>query len=273
LTTLICNADLHVNSTVGLCPPGVELDDGGTYRPSQAQRWLWRNWLELWERVGSIEGRKVGVVCGDVGELDTKRRSVQLISANKATIIKMVTSALEPMLAVVDQLIIIRGTPAHTGKGSWLEESVAEDLDNVIRDASSASHYHARITIDGVRLDIAHHAPMGRQPWARNTGANTLASKTLWYYRVGMHKPPPHLVIRAHNHQAARGYAEDGGDCVEVRYLPAWTLATEFVFRSGYENVLADVGGLIVHINEGAYACEPVMYPYKTSEGQLWQTI
>jgi len=34
-------ADTHPNSTVGLCPPEVELDDGGTYHASKAQRWLW----------------------------------------------------------------------------------------------------------------------------------------------------------------------------------------------------------------------------------------
>lgn len=273
-TTLICVSDTHINSTVALCPPGVNLDDGGTYRPSQAQRWLWRNWLEFWAQAGEIPGRKIVVLNGDIAELDTKRRSVQLITANKATIIKMVMTALEPALAIADQVLVIRGTPAHAGKGAWIEETIAADLDNVIRqDESAASHYHARLIIDGVRLDIAHHAPMGRQPWARNTGANALASKLLWYYRVDMHKAPPHLAIRAHNHQQAVGYASAGGDTIEVRYMPAWTLATEYTYRAGYENSLADIGGLVVRISDGRYNCQPVTYPYRVSEAQLWQTV
>lgn len=272
-TTLIFVSDLHINSTVALCPSGVALDDGGTYTPSREQRWLWRNWIEFWERAGQQPGRRIVVINGDMAELDTKRRSVQLITANKATIIRMVLLALEPALAVADQVLIVRGTPAHTGKGAWIEETIAADLDNVIQAEHSASHYHARLAIDGVRLDIAHHAPMGRTPWARNTGANGLASKLLWYYRVDMHKQPPHLAVRAHNHQAAVGYAQAGGDCIEVRYLPAWSLATEYTYRAGYENSLADVGGMFVRINSGRYECEPVVFPYRVSEAQLWQTI
>ena len=35
-------SDLHCGSTLGLCPPeGVQLDDGGQYLPSAAQKALW----------------------------------------------------------------------------------------------------------------------------------------------------------------------------------------------------------------------------------------
>jgi hypothetical protein len=40
---LLLVANLHINSTTGLCPPdGIELDDGGRYLPSKPQRWLWQ---------------------------------------------------------------------------------------------------------------------------------------------------------------------------------------------------------------------------------------
>lgn len=272
-TTLIFAGDMHINSTVALCPPGVDLDDGGTYHPSPEQRWLWRNWIDFWQRAANQPGRRIAVLDGDLVELDTKRRSVQLVSANKATIKRMVLRAIEPVLDAVDNVIIIRGTPAHSGKGAWIEEALAQDLDNVIRGEHSASHYHLRASIGGVRLDIAHHAPMGRMPWSRNTGANSLAARLLWYYRIDMHKSPPHLAVRAHNHQSAVGYASAGGDCIEVRYLAAWTLATEYTYRAGFENSLADIGGLVVRIKDGRHECEPVIYPYRISEGQLWKTI
>jgi hypothetical protein len=42
-------SDLHLNSTVALCPPeGVTLDDGGTSEPSRLQRWLWDCWEDDW---------------------------------------------------------------------------------------------------------------------------------------------------------------------------------------------------------------------------------
>jgi hypothetical protein len=30
------------------------LDDGGTYRSSKGQRWLWRCWLSFWKDVSTI---------------------------------------------------------------------------------------------------------------------------------------------------------------------------------------------------------------------------
>jgi hypothetical protein len=125
---------MHTNSTVGICPPVINLDDGGTYRSSPVQRWLWECWLDQVERVKRIDAsRKVLILNGDLGELDTKRRSTQLISANKAVIQAMVTDTLAPLVDVVDDVIVIRGTMAHTGKGGWLEESIAADLDHAIR--------------------------------------------------------------------------------------------------------------------------------------------
>lgn len=272
-TILIAVGDTHINSTTALCPLGVALDDGGTYKPSHAQRWIWRNWLDFWVQAGALPGRKIVVFNGDLAELDTKRRSVQLITANKATILKMVQMAIEPVLAIAESVLIIRGTPAHTGKGAWIEEAIAQDLDNIIPAETSASHYHARLQIGGTRLDIAHHAPMGGAPWSRNMAANALAYKLLIYYRLNMHRAPPHLAIRAHNHRAAVGYANEGGDSIEVRYLPAWSLATEYTYRAGYENALSDIGGMFVTINDGGHSCAPVLYPYRITEGELWQRL
>ena len=44
---VVATADQHVNSTVGLCPPAVTLDDGGTYRASELQLLQWSYWKEV----------------------------------------------------------------------------------------------------------------------------------------------------------------------------------------------------------------------------------
>jgi hypothetical protein len=38
-------SDTHINSTVALCKPSVQLDDGQEVKISRAQRWFWENWL------------------------------------------------------------------------------------------------------------------------------------------------------------------------------------------------------------------------------------
>ena len=43
-------SDLHAGSTVAICPPRVQLDDGGEYHASKAQRWLWERWKDFWIR-------------------------------------------------------------------------------------------------------------------------------------------------------------------------------------------------------------------------------
>ena len=83
---LIAVSDLHINSSVAICPPRVQLDDGGTYHPSPGQRWLNECFADFQARVNELKGVKVLMLCGDMGELDVKRRSNQLITTNKATI-------------------------------------------------------------------------------------------------------------------------------------------------------------------------------------------
>jgi len=52
---LVATGDLHINSTVALCYPAVTLDDGGTYRASAPQRWIWRKWIEYWQEIKRVK--------------------------------------------------------------------------------------------------------------------------------------------------------------------------------------------------------------------------
>ncbi len=266
-THLIEIGDAHINSTVALCRPAINLDDGGTYHLNRIQQWLWRSWLEFWQEVKTWEGRKVVVFKGDLGEIDTKRRSVQLISQNKATIIKMIGQTIEPAIECADSLIFIRGTLAHEGKGAWLEETIADDYDHTVRDGDCkrASWYHMRTVIDGVRLDIAHHATMTGNPWGRSNSANNLAHKITWLYLVEMGQPAPDLALRAHNHIIA----ESSGFPVLVHYSPAWSAATEYAYRVGYENTLADIGGTIWTLDDKRYSQKDILFR-PTEARRVW---
>ena len=123
------------------------------------------------------------MINGDLGELDAKDRSAQVITVNKSTILQTVRDVLVP--AIWDELFIIRGTRAHEGKSAWLEEEIGKDMDGVVpSDKGIYSWWQLRAEISGVKLDIAHHAPMGSTPWTRVNSAVKLASTTLWHYAV-----------------------------------------------------------------------------------------
>jgi hypothetical protein len=81
MTSILILSDLHIGSTVALCKPSNQLDDGGTYLASTGQHWLHRCWEDMTERVWrNRRGDLYIVVNGDAVEGDLKRRSAQLIS-------------------------------------------------------------------------------------------------------------------------------------------------------------------------------------------------
>lgn len=266
-THVIVTSDHHINSTVGLCTPYMNLDDGGTYRASRTQRALWESWCAMWQEVGSLPGRKISMLNGDLGELDTKRRSTQIVTANKATIQALVIETLAPMLDVVDSVIVVRGTMAHTGKSQWLEEAIAKDLDNTIPDKNTQSWYHFRAAVAGIRFDLAHHASMGRLPWTEKNAANKIAARVIYHYLNELGQPTPHIAIRSHNHR----YSDSGGNYdVFALCTRAWCTPTEFVYRVGGELTIADIGGHLFSIKEGHYKYDAARFYYKPKGSRVW---
>jgi hypothetical protein len=262
--------DEHINSTVALCPPVVALDDGGMYRSSRQQHWLWESWLDFWGYVkDKANGRRViGINNGDLGELDIKRRSAQLISPNKATIQNLVLETLRPAMDVVSSWIIIRGTMAHEGKSCWLEEDLAKDLANTIPYSDTTkSWWHFQGQIASVRMDISHHATMSGLPYTRATAPARLAARIMWHYKVEKEEKAPDIVVRAHNHM----FAESGINyACRVFYSPCWSMTTEFGYRTGRENESPSIGGLIFECNgNNGYNWE--LKSYETIKNRTWK--
>ena len=267
-TALIISSDHHINSTVAVCPPRVQLDDGGTYHPSIGQQWLWRGWLEFieWARDLSKGYKPLAILDGDLGELDTKRRSNQIITANKATITGMINDVIDPLADWVDGMYFIRGTPAHVGKSSWLEEEIAGDYDNAVYYSKGIhSHYQVRLLADKIRVEAAHHASMGSIARTEKNAANLIAHDTMVAYAFALHQPIPHLVLRAHNHRWADSY--DNFDTRAI-CLPCWSMATEYVYRIGKYNAKADVGGAVALIDGDKL--EVHKFRHEPRKGNVW---
>jgi hypothetical protein len=244
------------------------LDDGGQYFPSRGQRWLWDGWLEFIDMARDLSQsyKTLALFVGDLGELDTKRRTNQIITANKATIMGMINDVVDPIADWVDGMYFIRGTPAHVGKSSWLEEEIAGDYDNAVHAAKGIhSHYQVRLVTDGVRIEAAHHASMGSLARTEKNAANQIAFDTMSAYAFELHQPLPDLVFRAHNHRWADSY-----DNYETRAicLPCWSMAPEYIFRIGKYNTKADVGAVVVLIENGNY--EVHKYKLKPQKDNVW---
>lgn len=269
MTYVIGAGDLHSGSSVAICPPSITLDGGGTYRASRMQRELWECWLDFCDNVGKLPGAvddRLLFLNGDIGELDSKDRSAQMITRNKADLLKIAIAVLEPLIDKVGRTVIMRGTPAHTGKSSWMEEAIANDLDGVIpQDESASSWWHFRRVVYGRRFDVSHHASMGGVPWSRAEGALKIAARMTWNYAVKIGDKPPDFAVRSHNH--IWGDSQDAYP-VRVICLPAWTPITEHGYRIGRENDLADIGGAIIECQSK----QVTKITYKM-RGRVWTSL
>jgi hypothetical protein len=114
-------SDLHINSSVGLCPPKIRLDDGGSYNYSLLQKTIWSNWLDFWQRFYALDGTKYVVFNGDT--LD--RELGQCISNNEADMLHTVMAATEPARQANTTIFQVRGTGYHVGPAAFAEEEFA----------------------------------------------------------------------------------------------------------------------------------------------------
>lgn len=270
-------SDTHCGSTYGLCPPKVQLDQGGYYTLSRSQRWLWESWLDFtataYDRARYLGvKRMVVIINGDVTEGNHHQTRAVIGGGNETTQIRIANRCLREILDPYDQAYdyrpeayFVRGTPAHVGGQSKLEESVADDFRVLVRtpdrdggDSDSTgplTWYHLLLQIGPTRMDIAHHGRLGRLKWTKANALGKLSiSAEIDGYR--RYKRPPDLVFRSHLHQYA-----DSGPTYPVRVVatPAWQLVTGYVHRID-PAALADVGGFYIHITKKGYDLEPRIY-------------
>lgn len=257
--------DVHAGGTTALCPDVVRFDDGGEYHASKAQRWLYACYRDYWRQIAAkrdaLDAELYVVVNGDLVDGDHHNTS-QIISRNPNSQALVWTECASVFLALKpDRIAIIRGTGAHAGNSACSEERIADGLRRDKRpivsdpDTGTASWWHWRPEIQGVRLDFTHHGKMGRLPRTRGSSL-VLYAWDIADEHLSSGDPLPHLAFRAHNHK--RG---DSGDACPVRVVAtgAWQLGTEYVKKVAADS-LADIGGAYVVIDRGEYEVKQVTF-------------
>lgn len=232
--------DLHVNSTVALCHPYVQLDDGGYRRASKYQMWMWRRWESFWKEINlvreKVNGKLTIMLNGELAD-DNVHKTTQLISKNPADQAYIALKTLGPMLDIMhddDELVVLRGTEAHVGPSACMDEMIAADLGAKpsfqTEERTVFSWWRFVGSFNGTVIDIAHH-PGTHHKYSHTKGGDAirLAAETSAQY-ARRRVPPPHLTIRGHNHKDA-----DSFDNQPTRgiIMPSWQLSTAFGHRIG----------------------------------------
>lgn len=260
-------SDLQTNSTIGICPPVVNLDDGGTYHASRLQRQLWNDYQDFIDRAQSAKsnGELYVIVNGDIHDGDHHNTS-QIISRNPATMQNIAADVLEPVAKIADKMFLVRGTEAHAGKSASLEEDIAKDFD-FQKNGNKRSWWQLYAEFRGYTHDIAHHTSMGSTPQGRGNAANKLATETIFEY-ANRGQRPPNFVIRAHVHR----YADSFDNYItRAIILPCWQYRTAFIHRIN-AGKLPSIGGVLCEIEDGqAPKWTAVIYKPRVTEEVTWR--
>lgn len=258
-------SDIHAGSSLALCPAEINLDDGGKYLPSKVQSWYWENWCAFWkrtqERRGQLDAELYIVLNGDLVDGQVKN-STQILSGNPNAQAAVFNAAVAiPRALKPDRLVICRGTEAHVGNSASAEERIADGLwrngDPIIRniETNTSSWWHWVAELNGVKVDITHHGRIGQREHTRGSQVVLYAHDIhLTYTKRG--ERPPDLALRAHNHKWA-----DSFDAVKPRVIGtgAWQAGSGYVHKVQPDS-LADCGGVLVTIQDGAFEVEKVKF-------------
>jgi hypothetical protein len=246
------------------------MDDGNYHKNSKLQDALYQAWVDAWKQVKhKARGREVvGIIGGEIADNMVTHPSLQFITFNKETIRRMALETLSPMLKVVNKLIVLRGTEAHTGLSGELDEGIAKDIAKeykkikVIRQDKRYSNYYVRCYIGGRSFDLAHHVGMGSARRSERDAANHLAADLVMDY--ARHKEqPPDFALRGHVHRHS-----DSADNFPTRVIisGAWQLHTNFSHRIGAGGTRSDIE--LIYIEPDTKKVERIFYEPKREPPQ-----
>lgn len=237
---VVATADWHVNNYAGLCPRRFRItSESGDqyYNRNDNQKWLWRQWRALWERVSTLKELHdcpvIAVVDGDAPDLNS--HTDHLISTDISDVVTATVDVAQPMLGVADCTYVVAGTAAHVGKHAEAEKLFAREI-------GAELYYWLPLQIEDVRLGFAHRPISNSTRWWTANGGALRTAKMLaaeWYDDP---QQRPQLVTYAHVH-----HEEHSGDNVRipVRFLPPFCTLDYWTQSGGRAGFRAIVGGNI----------------------------
>lgn len=276
---LVDISDFHVGSKLGLCPPTVTMDKGGTYRFNKLQAWLWPHYTGLWKLVKEMrQGQDLYLICN--GEFrDGVHFTAESFTTNEADITQAVIQVLEPIKECQpDYTFCLRGSQAHSGLASWYDEFIAkyiaEDF-NVQANPNTGDMASDALNlwIDDFLFDVTHHVAMGRLPHTEAASIPRAINTVIGRY--GRKERLPDFILRAHNHRmfdSGNLVRVDQGDGTQhtVRMLttPGWKYPDSHLHKYS-QSVVPHFGAWILQIDGSEV--EAIPYRRQPRRGKAWK--
>jgi len=214
---LVVISDLHAGHRVGLTPPDYQWKanknaEHGVYKCAKIQRACWKWYKEAMLALRPID---VLVVNGDAIDGRGERSGgVELITGDRRHQADMAAEAI--LLAGAKQVVMVRGTPYHTGQKEDWEDVIARKV------RACKIGNHEWVNINGIVFDFKHKIGRSTIPHGQFTPqARDWLWNALWA-EAGF-QPKADWLIRSHVH-----YARDcGGWSGDRRWVALTTPALQ----------------------------------------------
>jgi len=254
IRSVVVISDTHCGCKLGLCPPEVMLDEGGTYHHSPLQAKVWAYWIDFWENwVPRVTKGEPYVIVHNGDTIDgVHHQSVTQISQNLTDQKRIAEEVLRPRIsgaALVNGgpgYYHIRGTEAHVGKSGQDEEEVAKTLGAIPDENGNHARWDLWLRLDGALIHFCHHIG--------TTSSAAYESTAVWkemveaYNEAGRSgEEPPDVVVRSHRHRHFKTeVSTNKGNGISL-VTPGWQLKTPFVWRGALGRTgTPEIGGCVI---------------------------
>lgn len=266
MKAIITISDLHVGSTVGICPERVTTVDQGTYLPNKYQRTLLKYWRHFWSVFVPAETqgaeKVVLVVNGDVMD-GVHHDSVNLISNSwaiqESAAVRMLRTIREVCPIEIQATYVVKGTPVHVGPNGESEERIAREIGAVENDLGEYASFQWWLTADEVPFQFAHHigvtssaAYESSAPMREMVAALVEASQ--WKQTL------PLMIVRSHRHRFIPVSIPSIHGRIQSVITPGWQMRTPYVERIDRMR-MPHIGGMVFRVEGERCEIREKLYP------------
>jgi hypothetical protein len=266
MKSVITVSDLHVGSTMGLCPPIVKVTDRGEYRPNKYQRTLRKYWINFWRVIvpERTQGAKMRVVEINGDAIDgVHHETVSVFStslrAQEEAAIEKLQEIREICPVPIDEFYFVKGTEAHVGKAGDNEERIAKAIGAVPNETGEYASYQWWIDVDGCLFQFAHHIGVTSSAAYESSAPMRemiagLIEAAQWDRKL------PHIFVRSHRHRFIEVPIPTVNGRIRSIITPGWQLRTPNVERIDRMR-MPHIGGVIFNVEEGECQVREKIYP------------
>lgn len=256
LNNVVYVSDTHCGCSLGLCPDGgVQLDDGGMYKPSKFQLKMWDFWQEFWNEwvPAATRGEPFAVVHNGDAIDGVHHNSVTQITNNLTIQGRIAYEVMKPIVELCEgRYYHIRGTEAHVGKSAQAEEGLAKGLGAIPNEEGQYARYDLWKSVGeaGELVHSLHHVGTTGSNAYEATAVHkelveTLTECARWGGKV------PSIIVRSHRHRHIETSIPTLTGKSRAVVTPAWQGKTPFCWKiPGARLALPQFGGVLVRWSE-----------------------